>query len=215
MLVTIQEPRLLQDRHDLHIRTGRAAQPNPPAHARAVLREHGVTPGRVEAEIVRLSGGAACSVTWTGARWPRWGPTSTPCATIGASFGREALTHAVRAAHRKAPWFDLPPRSGAWRDGVFLRHGPDARQALISVTRQARARDAARPAGVEDLALALSPSARGWCPDPVGTWRARASIEHGDPAPLPPGKLTRQPSPAQAGHARVATLRDEKRGAPF
>ena len=39
--------------------------------AGAVLREHGVTPGRVE---------AACLVTWTGARWLRSGSISTPCA---------------------------------------------------------------------------------------------------------------------------------------
>ena len=50
--------------------------------AGAVLRERGLTPDRVEEEIVRRAGlgaGAACSPTWTGTRWPRSGSISTPC----------------------------------------------------------------------------------------------------------------------------------------
>ncbi len=41
----------------------------------AVLCERGLTPGRVEEEIVRRAGigaGRACSPTSTGPRWPRW-----------------------------------------------------------------------------------------------------------------------------------------------
>jgi ATP-dependent Clp protease ATP-binding subunit ClpA len=49
--------------------------------AAAVLREHGVTPERVEEEIVRRVGlgpGPACSATSTGTHWPPSGSISTP-----------------------------------------------------------------------------------------------------------------------------------------
>ena len=49
--------------------------------ASAVLRERGLTPDRVEEEIVRRAGigaGPACSPTSTGPRWPRSGSISTP-----------------------------------------------------------------------------------------------------------------------------------------
>jgi ATP-dependent Clp protease ATP-binding subunit ClpA len=50
--------------------------------AGAVLREHGVTPGRVEAEIVRLAGGGPVNGTvgdLDRAHWPRSGSTWRPC----------------------------------------------------------------------------------------------------------------------------------------
>ena len=50
--------------------------------ASAVLRERGLTPDRVEEEIVRRAGigaGRACSPTSTGPRWPRSGSILTPC----------------------------------------------------------------------------------------------------------------------------------------
>jgi hypothetical protein len=127
----------------------------------AVLREHGVTPGRVEAEVVRLSGGGLFGDVDRDALATVGVDIDAVRATTEASFGQEALTRAARAVHRKPPWFDLRPISFAERDGVFLPHGPGAGQALISAVRQARARHAAQPAGVEDLALASSPSARG------------------------------------------------------
>ncbi len=48
--------------------------------AGAALRGRGVTPERVEEEIVRLAG-AACSATWTGTRSPLSGSTLTLSAT--------------------------------------------------------------------------------------------------------------------------------------
>jgi hypothetical protein len=132
--------------------------------AGAVLREHGVTPERAEAEIVRLSGGGLFGDLDRGALAAVGVDVDTVRATTEASFGQGALTQAARAAHRKPPWFDLRPRSGAWRDGVFVPHGPGARQALISATRQAQARDATRPAGVEDLALGILAVSEGLVP---------------------------------------------------
>ena len=124
--------------------------------AGAVLREHGVTPERVEAEIVRLSGGGLFGDLDRGALAAAGVDVDAVRTATEATFGREALTSAARAAHRKPPWFDLRPRSGAWpKDGVFLPHGPGAGQALTSATRRARARDATQPAGVEDLALGI------------------------------------------------------------
>jgi hypothetical protein len=132
--------------------------------AGAVLREHGVTPERVEAEVARLSGGglfgdldrdtlAAVGVDVDAVR-----------ATTEASFGRETLTRAARAAHPKPRWLDLRPICGAWPDGVFLPHGPGAGQALISATHRARARNAAQPADVEDLALGILAVSEGLVP---------------------------------------------------
>ncbi|MGH3122164.1 MAG: Clp protease N-terminal domain-containing protein, partial [Streptosporangiaceae bacterium] len=132
--------------------------------AGAVLREQGVTPGRVEAEIVRLSGGGLFGDLDRGALATVGVDVDAVRATTEASFGREALTRAGRAAHRKPPRFDLRPRSGAWPDGVFLPHGPGAGQALTSATRQARARYATQPAGVEDLALGTLAISEGLVP---------------------------------------------------
>jgi Clp amino terminal domain, pathogenicity island component len=133
--------------------------------AGAVLREHGVTPGRVEAEIVRLSGGGLFADLDWGALAAVGVDVDAVRATTEAAFGREALTSAASAAHRNPPWFDLRPRSGAWtKDGVFLPHGPGAGQALTSATRRARARDATQPAGVEDLALGILAVSEGLVP---------------------------------------------------
>jgi hypothetical protein len=124
--------------------------------AGAVLREHGVTPERIEAEIVRVSGGGLFGDLDRGALAAVGVDVDAVHAATEASFGREALTRAARAAHPKPPWFDPRPRSGAWRqDGAYLPFGPGAMQAQISATRRARARDATQPAGVEDLALGI------------------------------------------------------------
>jgi hypothetical protein len=132
--------------------------------AGAVLREHDVTPRRVEAEIVRLSGGGVFGdLDWVALAAVGIDVDAVRAATE-ASFGQEALTRAARAAHPKLPWFDLRRRGGGWRDGVFLPHGPGARQALTSATRRARARDALQSAGVEDLALGILAVSEGLVP---------------------------------------------------
>ncbi len=128
--------------------------------AGAVLREHGVTPGRVEAEIVRLSGGGLFGDLDRGALAAVGVDVDAVRATVEASFGQEALTRAARAAHPKPRWFDPRPRSGAGRDGGFLPHGPGTGQALLGARREARA----RPAGAEDLALGVLAVSEGLVP---------------------------------------------------
>ena len=125
-----------------------AAQP-----AGAVLREHGVTPERVAAEIVRLSGGGLVGDLDRGARAAVGVDIDAVRATTEASFGQEALTRAAQAVHRKPRWFDPRPAAFAGRDGAFLLLGPGATQALQGARREAQARGATQPSVVEDLAL--------------------------------------------------------------
>jgi hypothetical protein len=137
--------------------------------AGAVLREHGATPGRVEAEMVRLAGGGLFGDLDRGALATVGVDVDAVRATVEASFGHEALTRAARAARRKPAWFDPRPRSGAGRDGVFLPHGPGAGQALLGALREAQARHVAQaagvePAGVEDLALGILAVSEGLVP---------------------------------------------------
>jgi hypothetical protein len=132
--------------------------------AGAVLREHGVTPERVAAEVVRLSGGGLFGDLDRDALAAVGVDVDAVRATTEASFGRETLTQAARAAHPKPRWFDLRPIGGAWPDGVFLPHGPGTGQALTSATRRARARNAAQPADVEELALGILAISEGLVP---------------------------------------------------
>jgi hypothetical protein len=157
--------------------------------AGAVLREHGVTPERVEAEVVRLSGGGLFGDLDRDALAAVGVDVDAVRATTEASFGRETLTRAARAARPKPLWFDLRPRSGAWRkDGVYLPHGPGTMQAQISATRQARAREATQPATVEDLALGVLAISEGLVPVIVsalgvsGSALSTAILDHCHPA---------------------------------
>src|SRR5277367_2674925 len=121
----------------------------------AVPREHGVTPGRVEAEIVRLSGGGLFGDLDRGALAAVGVDIDAVRATTEASFGQEALTRAARAVHPRPRWFDPRPAAFVGRDGAFLPLGPGTGQALQRARREAQARHATQPAGVEDLALGI------------------------------------------------------------
>jgi hypothetical protein len=161
--------------------------------AGAVLREQGVTPGRVEAEIVRLSGGGLFGDLDRDALATVGVDIDAVRATTEASFGQEALTRAARAVHRKPRWFDPRPAAFAGRGGAFLLLGPGAGQALQHARREAQARHATQPSGVEDLALGILAISEGLVPtDPDGTRRVRDCTERRNPGPLPPGKLTSQ-----------------------
>jgi hypothetical protein len=129
-----------------------------------VLHEHGVTPERVEAEIVRLSAGGLFGDLDRDALATVGVDIDAVRATTEASFGQEALTRAARAVHRKPRWFD--PRRVAFvgRDGAFLPLGPGAPQALQGARREAQARHAARPAGAGDLALGILAVSEGLVP---------------------------------------------------
>lgn len=129
----------------------------------AVLRERGVTPGRVEAEIIRLSGAGLLGDLDRDALAAIGVDVDVVRARIEASFGGRALTRAAQAAHREPGRFNPRRRSGAVRDGVFLPHTPDAHKILLSVRREPGARHAAE-AGVEHLALAIVGSGDGLVP---------------------------------------------------
>ena len=131
--------------------------------AGAVPREHGVTPGRVEAEIVRLSGGGLFGDLDRGALAAVGVDIDAVRATTEASFGQEALTRAARAVHRKPRWFNPRPAAFAGH-GAYLPLGPGAGQALQGARREAQARGAAAPFGVEDLALGILAVSEGLVP---------------------------------------------------
>jgi ATP-dependent Clp protease ATP-binding subunit ClpA len=132
--------------------------------AGAVLREHGVTPERVEAEIVRLSGGGLFGDLDRDALATVGVDIDAVRATTEASFGQEALTRAARAAHPKPRWFDPRPAAFVGRDGDFLPLGPGSGQALQRARREAQARHGSQAAGVEDLAVGVLATSEGLAP---------------------------------------------------
>ena len=132
--------------------------------AGGVLREHGVTPERVEAEIVRLSGGGLFGDLDRDALATVGVDIDAVRATTEASFGQEALTRAARAVYRKPRWFNPRPAAFVGRDGAFLPLGPGTGQALLAARREAQARHAAQPASVGDLALGILAVSEGLAP---------------------------------------------------
>ena len=132
--------------------------------AGAVPREHGVTPGRVEAQIARLSGGSLFGDLDRGALAAVGVDIDAVRATTEATFGQEALTRAARAVHRKPRRFGPRPAAFHGRDGAFLPLGPGAGQALQGARREAQARGAAPPFGAEDLALGILAVSEGLVP---------------------------------------------------
>jgi hypothetical protein len=132
--------------------------------AGAVPREHGVTPGRVEAEIVRLSGGGLFGDLDRGALAAVGVDIDVVRATTEASFGQEALTRAARAVHPRPRWYDPRRVAFSGRDGAFLPLGPGAGQALQGARHAAGARGATPPFCVEDLALGILAVSEGLVP---------------------------------------------------
>jgi hypothetical protein len=132
--------------------------------AGAVLREHGVTPGRVESEIVRLSGGGLFGDLDRGALAAVGVDIDAVRATTEASFGQEALTRAARAVRRKPRWFSPRPAAFNGQDGAFLPLGPGAGQAFQGARREAQARGATQPFGTGDLAPGILAVSEGLVP---------------------------------------------------
>lgn len=132
--------------------------------AGAVLREHGVTPGRVEAEIVPLSASGLFGDVDRDALATIGVDIDAVRASTEASFGQEALARAARAVHRRPRWFDPRRAAFAGRDGAFLPLGPGAGQALLAARREAQARHAAQPASVTDLAFGICAVSEGLVP---------------------------------------------------
>jgi ATP-dependent Clp protease ATP-binding subunit ClpA len=133
--------------------------------AGAVLREHGVTPERVEEEIARRAGAALFGDLDRDALEVIGIDVDAVRARIEASFGPQALTQASQALHREPRLRRLDPRrvSGAGRDGVFLPHAPGVDQSLHNARVAAQARHDTQ-IGVEHLALGLLAASEGPVP---------------------------------------------------
>jgi ATP-dependent Clp protease ATP-binding subunit ClpA len=133
--------------------------------AGAVLREHGVTPERVEEEIARRAGAALFGDLDRDALAAIGIDVNAVRASIEASFGPDALTSASQALHREPRARRLEPRrvSGARMGGVFLPHSPGAEQSLHHAREAAQARRGTQ-IGVEDLALGLLAATEGPVP---------------------------------------------------
>lgn len=109
--------------------------------AGAALRQLGVLPERVEAEIARLGllGGLdrdALSAIGI--------DVDAVYARAASAFGREALTRAAGTVRREPAWFSLLPRrrAGAGRDGSFLPHDAGALEGIGNALREAEIRHA-------------------------------------------------------------------------
>jgi ATP-dependent Clp protease ATP-binding subunit ClpA len=120
------------------------AQADTPAGV--VLREHGLTPARVEAELARRAGaGLFGDLDWA-ALASAGVDVDAVRAQAEAAFGPQALSQANQAVHRGPLISRWNPRrvriSGAERDGVFLPHSRSAEQALHAARQEGAARHA-------------------------------------------------------------------------
>jgi hypothetical protein len=103
----------------------------------AALREHGVTPERVEAQVVRLWGGGLFGDLDRSALAAIGIDVDAVLARVTGGFDPNALREAgQRARRREHPgwwpdgWWDPRPRSGIWMNGVFLPHSRDVGKIL-------------------------------------------------------------------------------------
>jgi ATP-dependent Clp protease ATP-binding subunit ClpA len=133
--------------------------------AGTVLREHGVTPERVEEEIARWAGTSLFGDLDRDALAAIGIDVSAVRASIEASFGPEALTSASQALHREPRVRRLDPRrvSGAGRGGAFLPHSPGAGLSLHNAHVAAQALDDTQ-VSAEHLALGLLAASEGPVP---------------------------------------------------
>ncbi len=143
-----------------HFLLALAAADHPAAE---VLREHGVTPQGVEAEVIRLAGAGLFADLDADALAVVGIDVDAVRSAAEASFSPGALTRAASPGWRRRSRFDPRRRSGATRAGVFLPHGPMVNQALVGARGAARA-DGADQADVEHFALALLAATEGPVP---------------------------------------------------
>lgn len=128
--------------------------------AASALREHGFTPERVEAQIIRLAGGGLFGDLDRKALSAVGIDVDAVCANVAASFGADALSRAGRAASRTVPpvsrWDPRRGggRAGAHHHGVFLPAGPGCFQILHNARLETPGHPG-RPIGFEHLVLGL------------------------------------------------------------
>ena len=127
--------------------------------AGAVLRGHGLTPGRVEQEIIRLAGGGLFGDLDQGALTTVGIDVSSVRESAEAAFGPEALSRAARAARRPAAL----PRWSPRRRTIPAPFGPGVLASLEQAQREAQASHAFQ-VGVEHLALGLLAAGDGLLP---------------------------------------------------
>ena len=158
----------------------------------AVLRAHGVTPERIKAEIVRLSGAGLFGDLDRDALTTVGIDADAVRAATEASFGRATLARAARDIHRGPGRLSPRRRTGARRGtGSSYPHGPGVKQALVDAPPRGP-RPARRPAsGCRAPRTGHPRRQRGTgALDPVAARHIRAGTEHRDPGPLPARELT-------------------------
>jgi hypothetical protein len=137
--------------------------------AGAAMREHGVTPDRVEEQITRLSGGGLFGDLDRDALASLGIDVEAVSDRVAQSLGPEALHRASQAAFRehRVRWWD-PRRvrvAGSRREGVFLPIPPGT--GFVQCMKHARIEGEARhdsQIGVQYLALGLLSVTNGLAP---------------------------------------------------
>lgn len=139
-----------------------------------VLRSHGVTPDRVEEQIVRLSGGGLFGDLDRDALATVGIDVEAVVDRVSQSLGPAALHRASRVAFpgRRVRWWDPRRRSvspGAHRDGVFMPVPPGS--GVAQILHHAHLEEQARQdpqIDVQHLALGMLSVTRGLAPAVLG-----------------------------------------------
>jgi len=149
--------------------------------AAAVLREHGVTPDRVEEQLIRLWGGGLFGDLDSNALAAVGIDVDAVRTRMTETFTPEALSRAGHATHPRgfsgSRW-DPRPRHvgpGIHANGVYLPHSPD----LIQVMRTAFAEREERPdaqVGVDTLALGVLSCPTGLVPQVLAALGVPADV---------------------------------------
>ena len=148
--------------------------------AAAALREHGVTPDRVEEQVIRLWGGGLFGDLDSNALAAVGIDVDAVRTRMTETFTPEALSRAGHAMHPRgfsgSRW---DPRRrggpGIHADGVFLPHSPDFIQMMHTAFAERDARHDAQ-VGVETLALGVLSCTKGLVPQVLAALGVRADV---------------------------------------
>jgi ATP-dependent Clp protease ATP-binding subunit ClpA len=147
--------------------------------AGAALREHGVTPDRVEGQLIRLWGGGLFGDLDSSALAAVGIDVDAVRARMTETFGPEALGragHAVRPRGFSGSRWDPRRRGpGIHADGVFLPQAPDVLQMMRTAFAERDARHDAQ-VGVETLALGVLSCTTGLVPQVLAALGVRADV---------------------------------------
>lgn len=149
--------------------------------AAAALREHGVTPDRVEEQVIRLWGGGLFGDLDSNALAAVGIDVDAVRARMTETFGPEALSRAGHAVHPRGSGgsrWDPRRRSvgpGIHAGGVFLPHSPDVIQIMRTAFAERETRHDAQ-VGVETLALGVLSCPTGLVPQVLAALGVRAAV---------------------------------------